>query len=93
MSIEAMYPSRRQGHSQNPLFARELRRQRFGLMLILAALGLGLLLLQLLPITAHADNTTMPAPAAATIERVKAETPAAKLVRQIQIYQMQGISY
>lgn len=91
MSIEIMYPSRTQSRAQNPLFAREFRRQKLCVMLALAAIGLGLLLVQFVPITAHADDAAHPAqPAAATTPiqtvPIQADLPAGKTVRQIQIY-------
>lgn len=86
MSIEAMYPSRTQPRSQNPLFAHALRRQRLCLMLVLATIGFGLLLLQLFPVTAHADARQTSAAEPASIQPVKAETPNGKTVRMIQIY-------
>jgi hypothetical protein len=85
MSIEAMYPSRSQSRSQNPLFARAFRRQRLAFMVILALIGFGLLLLQLFPMTAHADGAAGHAIAAA-VQPVKAETANGKPVRMIQIY-------
>ncbi len=88
MSIEVMYPSRHQSRAQNPLFARKFRRQRLGFMLAATTFGLGLLLLQFIPITAQAG--AVPAevkstPVAAS-EAIKAPIPASKVVRQIQIY-------
>ncbi len=85
MSIEAMYPSRTQPRSQNPLFARAFRRQRLCLMLILATIGFGLLLLQLFPMTAHADARQMSADPASILP-IKTEAPNGKAVRMIQIY-------
>ncbi len=86
MSIEAMYPSRRQARSHNPLFERKLRRQRFCLMLVLAALGLGLLAIQFIPLQAHANavegETTIAAPVV-----VQAVPAPVKHVRQIRIYE------
>ncbi len=93
MSIEAMYPSRNQSRTQNPLFAREFRRQRLVLMLILATIGFGLLLLQLFPMTAHADGRPVLATAPAAMEPIKLQTQDGKPVRQIQIYQIHGIAY
>jgi hypothetical protein len=83
-----MYPSRRQSKSQNPLFAKTLRRRQLALMLSLILIGICVVVLQLIPVTAHADakaTTIQPAvPAASSI------TPAAyqtgKIIRQIQIY-------
>ncbi len=95
MSIEAMYPSRKQSRAQNPLFARAFRRQRLALMLILATIGFGLLLLQLFPMTAHADARQVQAPVAqvavpAAAAPIKLQTQDGKPVRQIQIYQLRG---
>jgi hypothetical protein len=87
MSIEIMYPSRRQSRSHNPLFARAQRRQKLALMLVMAALGLGLLLLQLVPVTAHADDAAVQAkPATETAAPSKPEAPR-RTVRQIKIYE------
>jgi hypothetical protein len=84
MSIEVIYPSRRQHRSQNPLFEREQRRRKLILMLIMAVFELGLLLVQLFPVTAHADNA--PVPAQQVVEAAAKEAPVSKPVRQIQIY-------
>jgi hypothetical protein len=95
MSIEAMYPSRSQSRSQNPLFARAFRRRKLCLMLILASIGIGLLVLQLFPMTAHADVTAqaaaevpapLKAPAAVAVEPIKTNAASGKPVRMIQIY-------
>jgi hypothetical protein len=86
MSIEAMYPSRNQSRAQNPLFARKFRRQRLGAMLFLSALGLGLLLLQIVPIHANAASAEIKSAPAAIMAPTKAPAPVNKAVRQIQIY-------
>lgn len=86
MSIEVMYPSRSQSRAQNPLFAREIRRRKLCFMLAFAAISLGLLLLQLVPMTAHADGAAFQSQPAAITSPVKAEPAAGKTVRQIQLY-------
>jgi hypothetical protein len=89
MSIEVMYPSRSQSRAQNPLFARRVRRQQLALMLVATAIGLGLLLFQFVPITAHANVAASAegksAPVAA-IAPIKAAAPSGKAVRLIPIY-------
>ncbi len=88
MSIETMYPSRNQSRAENPLFARKRLRQRLGVMLAGTTLGLGLLLLQFIPITAHADaaSSEVKSPLANAMAPFEAHTPASKAIRQIQIY-------
>ncbi len=90
MSIEIMYPSRRQPRSQNPLFARAQRRQKLALMLIMAALGIGLLLLQLVPVKAHADGATLQPQPAGAIAAPSKPAMLTKAVRQIKIYETGG---
>jgi hypothetical protein len=91
MSIEAMYPSRNQSRAQNPLFSRELRRKRLVAMLALTTVGVSLLLLQLVPVKAHADNAVAQVkPATVVAEPVKQAAPAGKVVREIQIYNLRG---
>lgn len=55
MAIEALYPSRRQSQRHNPLFARERRARRFGLIAILALSLLGLFGLRSGPAGAAAE--------------------------------------
>jgi hypothetical protein len=86
MSIEAMYPSRHQSRSRNPLFARKYRRQRVGAMLALCALGLGLLLLQIVPFHANAASVEVKSAPVAAVAPVKTVNPVSKTIRQIQIY-------
>jgi hypothetical protein len=93
MSIEAMYPSRNQSRAQNPLFAREFRRHRLALMLILATVGFGLLLLQLFPMTAHADGRQVQASVPVAVAPIELHTQDGKPVRQIQIYQLREAAY
>jgi|GEM_PF-5238749 len=84
MSIEVMYPSRRQRRSRNPLLARELRRQKLIFMVVMFTLGLGLLLAQIFPVTARADNS--PVAAQPVVQAIKIGAPARASVRQIPIY-------
>lgn len=84
MSIEAMYPSRKQSRAQNPLFARKLHRQRLALMIVLTCLGLGLVLLQLVPI--HANAASAEVNSAHIAAPIKPAAPVSKPVRLIQIY-------
>jgi len=89
MSIEAMYPSRCQSRSQNPLFWRTLRRKHVALMLAAISAGMCLTLLQLIPVTAHADAKTAAAtqPAIPTASPIAPAAPqTGRTIRQIQIY-------
>jgi len=91
MSVESIYPSQQQPKSQNPLFARSLRRRRRAFMAILMIVGLGLMLTQIIPMAARADNPAREAipaaaPASGQTMQEQLQKPARKAVRQILIY-------
>jgi hypothetical protein len=82
MTIEALFPSRRQSQRHNPLFARERRRKR---LLSLLALGFGLFCfvgLRIPPGPAQASSVSL--------HRIAQAAPAApkRKVRIIQIYKI-----
>jgi hypothetical protein len=89
MAVQTVYPSQQQSKSNNPLFARELRRQRLGFMALLIMLGLGLLALQLLPLAARADNpAALEQPAIHMKAPVMQTAQLSKPVRQIKLYNL-----
>jgi len=97
VSVEAIYPSQQQPRAANPLFARSLRRRKLALMGLLSVSGLGLLLLQIVPMTALAENPALPPQTTAEtvmqqpapqVQASQAPKAAAKTIRQIQIYNL-----
>ncbi len=80
MSIEALYPSRRQPRAANPLFARQIRRRRrVALAAAISMIG-GFAALQLLPAPEGAvvegRSAAVPAPAASAAPApVQAQKP------------------
>jgi len=95
VSIEAIYPSRQQSKADNPLFARSLRRRRLAFMALLTVSGIGLLVAQIAPMNARAENPAPQPQAVAEPATPKAEPQpfqdqkaAPKTIRQIQIYNM-----
>jgi hypothetical protein len=60
-------------------------------MFIVLTAGVSLLVLQLVPFSAHADNAAPAKPVVATVEPAKPAAPAVKSVREIQIYNLRGM--
>jgi hypothetical protein len=79
MSIEAMYPSRRQSRLRNPLYWNSLRRKiRIGAVLM-GLCGIGYAVWHLAPAPAEAhDGTTPTATAVVTATPAQAATPVAE---------------
>jgi len=97
VSVESIYPSQQQPKADNPLFARRLRRRRRAFIAILMMIGLGLMIAQIIPMNARADNPLPETPAIALSASASVEAngqamqavpqkPARKAARQIPLY-------